>query len=277
MKEKRMHMTTGELAKIMGITKETLFHYDEIGLFRPAIVMPNGYRYYEFRQMELLDTILLLKELGMPLKEIQKLLGNRSPEKMLEAFSERERKIQEEMKKLKNMKRWIAHRKNKIQTGLQISEDKIWIQKFPKRYYLYSSVEVGNEEDNYKKTNELVTRFLETNPIFKSDYEVAYMQHSKDIEQGIYNRYDNVIVLSENRPQKLSYKILPGGDYLTAYHTGNWRTVGTTYERMLAYIQEHHLLVESDYMERSLIDILAVDDPNSYMAEITVRLQNSTV
>ena len=54
-----MNLTTGELAKIMGITKETLFHYDEIGLFRPAIVLPNRYRYYEITQTELLNTILL--------------------------------------------------------------------------------------------------------------------------------------------------------------------------------------------------------------------------
>ena len=37
--------------------------------------------------MELLDAILLLKELGMPLKEIQELHGKRSPERMLEGFS----------------------------------------------------------------------------------------------------------------------------------------------------------------------------------------------
>lgn len=48
-------MTTGELAKLMGITKETLFHYDEIGLFRRHVVMKNGYRYYEVSQMELLE------------------------------------------------------------------------------------------------------------------------------------------------------------------------------------------------------------------------------
>ncbi len=269
----RMYMTTGELAKLMGITKETLFHYDEIGLFRPAAVRQNGYRYYEVSQMELLDAILLLKELGMPLKEIRELLGKRSPEKIREVFSERERKIQEEMTKLKNMKRWIAHRKNRIQTGLQVSTDEIRIQKFPERYYLYSSVESGNEEDSYKKTNELITRFLETNPGFKSDYEVAYIQHGKDVEHGIYDRYDNAVVLLENRPRKLSYQIFPEGDYLTAYHLGNWRTIGTAYERMITYIQKHGLQVESEYMERYLIDILAVDDLNSYMTEITVRLK----
>ena len=115
-----MYMTTGELARIMGITKETLFIMTKSDC-SDLIVKTNGYRYYEVRQMELLDTILLLKELGMPLKEIQKLLGNRNPEKMLEVFSERERKIQDEMTKLKNMKRWIVHRKNRIQTGLQVN------------------------------------------------------------------------------------------------------------------------------------------------------------
>lgn len=62
-------------------------------------------------------------------------------------------------------------------------------------------MESGNEEDSYKKTNELITRFLESNPGFKSDYEVAYIQHGKDVECGIYDRYDNAVVLLENRPQ----------------------------------------------------------------------------
>lgn len=270
--EQRMYLTTGELAKLMGITKETLFHYDEIGLFHPAVVMPNGYRYYQVRQMELLDAILLLKELGMPLKEIRELLGKRSPEKMLEVFSERERKIQEEMIKLKNMKRWITHRKNRIKTGLEISTDEIRIQKFPERYYLYSSVESGNEEESYKKTNELITKFLETSPGFKSDYEVAYIQHGKDVEHGIYDQYDNTVVLLENRPQKLACRMFPEGDYLTAYHRGDWRTIGTAYQRMLTYIREQKLQVDSEYMERYLIDILAVDDMDSYVTEITVRV-----
>ena len=66
-----MNLTTGELAKIMGITKETLFHYDEIGLFRPAIVLPNRYRYYEithgavkYYSPSLCVCLLLLANLG---------------------------------------------------------------------------------------------------------------------------------------------------------------------------------------------------------------------
>ena len=84
------YMTTGELARIMGITKETLFHYDEIGLFCPQVVKENRYRYYSVDQIELLDTILLLKELGIPLKEIRSLLEKRTPEKVAHFLGERE-------------------------------------------------------------------------------------------------------------------------------------------------------------------------------------------
>ena len=84
--EQKMYMTTGELARLMGITKETLFHYDEIGLFQPEIVKENGYRYYAIYQMEVLNTILLLRDLGMPLKEIKFTLEERSLDKMMQIF-----------------------------------------------------------------------------------------------------------------------------------------------------------------------------------------------
>ena len=60
------YMTTGEFARRMGVTKNTLFHYDNIGLFLPEIVDTNDYRYYSIYQMEVFDTIIILKEMGTP-------------------------------------------------------------------------------------------------------------------------------------------------------------------------------------------------------------------
>ena len=72
------YMTTGEFAKLMKISKHTLFHYDDIGLFCPEILGENGYRYYSIYQMETLDTILLLKKSGMSLQEIKDFLEHTS-------------------------------------------------------------------------------------------------------------------------------------------------------------------------------------------------------
>ncbi len=77
--DRNLYMTTGEFAALMGVSKHTLFHYDDIGLFSPEYVAENGYRMYSLYQLETLETILMLRDLGMPLKEIRQFLQVRSP------------------------------------------------------------------------------------------------------------------------------------------------------------------------------------------------------
>lgn len=86
------YMTTGEFARRMGVTKNTLFHYDNIGLFLPEIVDTNDYRYYSIYQMEVFDTIIILKEMGMPLNEIKEFMDHRSPESLMELFEKEDKK-----------------------------------------------------------------------------------------------------------------------------------------------------------------------------------------
>ena len=74
-----IYMTTGEFARMMRVSKDTLFHYDKIGLLKPEIVKTNGYRYYSVYQADLLEAIFMLRDLGMPLKEIQEHLAQRHP------------------------------------------------------------------------------------------------------------------------------------------------------------------------------------------------------
>ena len=78
---KQEYLSAGRFAALVGTTKETLFHYDEIGLFVPKRRGANGYRYYAMDQMETFDVIGMLRELGMPLAEIRNYLEQRSPEK----------------------------------------------------------------------------------------------------------------------------------------------------------------------------------------------------
>ena len=63
--------TTGEFAKLCGVKKQTLFHYDEIGLLKPEFVQSNGYRRYSHNQYQTYLLISCLKEAGMSLQEIK--------------------------------------------------------------------------------------------------------------------------------------------------------------------------------------------------------------
>ena len=57
--EKNKLFTIGQFAEMHEINKKTLMWYDEVGIFKPAVIKENGYRYYTFYQSSTLTTILL--------------------------------------------------------------------------------------------------------------------------------------------------------------------------------------------------------------------------
>src|SRR5579872_2687080 len=69
-----MDYTINKLATISGVTIRTLRFYDEIGLLKPAYIADNGYRYYQKKELLLLQQILFFRELGFELKDIQRIL-----------------------------------------------------------------------------------------------------------------------------------------------------------------------------------------------------------
>jgi DNA-binding transcriptional MerR regulator len=66
----------GDFSRLARVTIKTLHHYDEAGLLQPSHVDPqSGYRYYTAAQLETLQRILLLKDLGFALEQIRELLN----------------------------------------------------------------------------------------------------------------------------------------------------------------------------------------------------------
>ena len=65
-----------EFAALCGLSRDTLLHYDRIGILKPAFVAPSGYRYYTLSQFTTVDLIAVLKASGTPLSEIRGYLQN---------------------------------------------------------------------------------------------------------------------------------------------------------------------------------------------------------
>jgi len=65
----------GEFSRIACVTIDTLRHYDALGLLKPVKVDPiTGYRYYSAKQLQPLNRIIALKEIGLSLKDIALIL-----------------------------------------------------------------------------------------------------------------------------------------------------------------------------------------------------------
>ena len=89
------YLTTGQFAALCKVNKKTLFYYDEIGLFCPAVTDSNGYRYYSVFQLDKFALITSLKNLGMELKEIQSYLECEQVEELNAMLLHQQEQIEE--------------------------------------------------------------------------------------------------------------------------------------------------------------------------------------
>lgn len=73
-----MEWSIQEVARAAGTTSRTLRHYQDIGLLEPSRIGHNGYRYYDDGSLLTLQRILLLRQLGLGLPEIAKVVRGRT-------------------------------------------------------------------------------------------------------------------------------------------------------------------------------------------------------
>ncbi len=92
--------TSGQFARFCHTTKETLFHYERLGLLRPRQTGANGYRYYDARQFLRFDMISMFREAGTPLRDIARLLDAPSGEYILRLLDARSCQLREEQQRL---------------------------------------------------------------------------------------------------------------------------------------------------------------------------------
>ncbi|MGL4739338.1 MAG: MerR family transcriptional regulator [Sarcina sp.] len=69
-----MEYTIKKLAELAGISTRTLRYYDEINLLKPKRINSSGYRIYGQTEIDILEEIMLYKEMEIPLEYIKKML-----------------------------------------------------------------------------------------------------------------------------------------------------------------------------------------------------------
>lgn len=69
-----MEYTVQELSTLSHVSPRTIRYYDSFGLLKPLYINESGYRIYGPKEVDLLQNILLYKELGFDLTQIKKII-----------------------------------------------------------------------------------------------------------------------------------------------------------------------------------------------------------
>jgi DNA-binding transcriptional MerR regulator len=128
----------GEFSKIAQVSGRLLRYYDEIGLLTPEFADPQtGYRYYSARQLPLLNRILVLKELGLSLEQISRLLDQGTSADEIRGMltlrkAQIEQSVQAEMAQL----HVVEARLQQIETYGQMQEPDVILKSVPAQQFL---------------------------------------------------------------------------------------------------------------------------------------------
>lgn len=106
----------GEFSKIGQVSGRQLRHYDQLGLLIPEFTDPSsGYRYYSAKQLPRLNRILALKEMGLSLEQIKRMLDDEiSPEELRGMLMMKKAQIEQMLHEELSRMRYIESRIEQI-------------------------------------------------------------------------------------------------------------------------------------------------------------------
>ncbi len=113
----------GDFARLAGTNLRTLRYYEEIGLLEPAARSQGGFRYYRQTDINRLNMVRDLQELGLHLDRIRELMDTRQPGRprtefllrVRSALDEQDRLLVAKMATLDEQRRRISQALDKIQ------------------------------------------------------------------------------------------------------------------------------------------------------------------
>ncbi|MFV8214854.1 MerR family transcriptional regulator, partial [Streptococcus pluranimalium] len=80
--------TTGEMAKLAGVSVRTVQYYDQRGILLPSNMTEGGRRLYSDQDLEKLRWICFLRDLDFSIKAIQEILAEEHSDQVLQLLLE---------------------------------------------------------------------------------------------------------------------------------------------------------------------------------------------
>lgn len=253
----------GELAGYQNISKQTLIFYDKIGLFKPAYVDPgNHYRYYTAQQIDYLDTILIMKEMGFSLAEIQAHMKSYNIDTSLVV-------LEQQIAHLQLVRNRLAHRCAQMERvkEFQGQNQEVTIGEVSPKYLLWAEVE---RPQSFREisiaTKKCFSQALrEELPIF---FQTGVIVPYGNILEGRYTQASMAFLPIEKTKKAKNIRLLPKGRVVRIYHCGDYASVDVSYEKLLQFCRERGLEIISDSYEFCINDYISSGDENEYITEI---------
>ena len=227
------YFTTGEFAKICGVNKQTLFYYDQIGIFKPDVTGKNGYRYYSYTQIETFTVISMLRDLGVHIKEIKDHMDHRSPQALLCLMENKYAEIEKKISALQWSKKYIEKKILTTKEGQEAISGEIIIKELPERLMITSDYK--GPDDTAAITEALGDHITYCDSLgLYNATPIGSMIPKESVGKDGY-RYSKFYTTIGSIPDGVKVYRASSGRYLMIYDHNGYENIGSNCLRLLEY------------------------------------------
>lgn len=269
---KNRFLTSGKFAKLCRTTRETVLHYDRIGLLKPRRVSGNGYRRYGPEQFYDFDIISILKDTGGSLNEIAA-IRKAGAESFLELLDEKKLALEQERARLARrqdrLEDFAALMREYLETAYDVfavvdqEEERLDFIPDPQNQNDVTAETIGSYVDS-------LNRYEGQGRMGRTPYGIFIRR--EDVALGGFAKTFIFSRASRDAPAKTLH-IKPKGVYAALSHKGPAESQTRIYAELLGRIAEKGLkIIGNAYIYDMMGHIFTADDPDEYALRYCVQV-----
>lgn len=263
----------GDFSKMSKVTIKALRFYEKEGLLLPVYVNEsNGYRYYESSQLLEISQIIALKQIGLSIDEIRKVIN--SEMNVDSILNSKKRELQMNIHE-------YNYRLSKI-NYLLVEKDmknEIFEKVIPSYYVYYKEGLLRDYSEASRFIQDSGVECLELNPNIKCvepNYCFVNYLDREHKEKNIKVRYCQAVIKQKEpfkENESIKFMDISEETCICIYHKGAYDELGKSYSKILKYIEDNNYKIK-DYSRECYIDgIWNKEDIEEWLTEIQIPIK----
>jgi len=267
----------GEFSKLSHVTVKTLRYYDKIGLLKPAEVDRfTSYRYYSASQLPRLNRILALKDLGLSLDQIARLLDHDLPPDQIRGMLRlKQVELQEQLEEEQARLARVEQRLIQIEQEEAMSTQEVALKKIPAQAVASVRDVIPTFSDLGQLFGEIFA-YLGQHRISPAGPPIGIYHDHEFREENVDAEVAVPVIGAVPEGERVKKRELPAVEEMACtVHEGSYETVGATYGQLMAWIEVSGYRMTGPVREVYLRGPESGGDPSTYVTEIQLPVEKA--